>query len=216
MLLGLSFALREVAVDGYPLAGEGIVVDDQFCVRGIDPLRRRHERVDLREHGVFLPEYVVEIVDDRRKFLWCAAEEFPHQKRRDIREKRGYDDPPHSGLILRRRILDLDPAGVGEEHHRLPARSVDGDADIVLVLDRETLLHKDFPDQDTLDIAGEEFPGGLKRCRPFGHQDAAGLSAPTDVHLRFQHHTVAEVRQVCRDLLRRSYDHSLRDRYSVS
>ena len=88
ILLCLTFAVSEIAVDRKSLPSEGIVVNDQFCIGCKYPFRRGDQRVDLREQCIFFQEYTVKFVDDRADLFWCCSHQFPEHERRYIPHQR--------------------------------------------------------------------------------------------------------------------------------
>ena len=99
------------------------------------------ERVDLGQRHVVLQEQPREPAEDRRQAVERRAADaergdqllgLPVRERTDRGEVRAGDV---IGMLLGD-LLDVDPAHVGEQHHRALANPVPDDAGVVLVLDR--------------------------------------------------------------------------------
>src|SRR5208337_1545359 len=80
-------------------------------------------------------------------------------------------------------LLDVHPAGLCKEDHRLFFCPVDRDAHVIFVLDIEPLFDEHPLDRHSLNCGAEELAGGLDNRIAVGHQDTAGLSPPPDIHL---------------------------------
>ena len=102
-------------------------------------------------------------------------------------EEGRYGDPSERLRPFPGHGLDLHATGVGEEDHRLLGGAVDGDGEVVLLLDGEPLLHQDCVYGEALDLPREEVLCHRSRVLRICHQDAACLPPPGDLHLRLQH-----------------------------
>jgi hypothetical protein len=137
----------------------------------------------------------VEFVDDRADLFRRCSQQFPEHERRDPASG-DLQSPADQFRVLLCGDLDIHPSGLGEEDERLPARPVDGDREIVLVLYVEPLFGKDLFHGQALDLLFRRVPVQPYAVCPAGHQDAAGLSPAADIHLCLQDKGIAQLAEM--------------------
>ena len=91
-------------------------------------------------------------------------------------------------------LLDVDPAHVGEQHHRALADPVPDDAGVVLVRDIGARVDQHAAGHVAVDLELEHvlgMSGGL--VGGVGELHAAGLHPPAGQHLRLDHHRAGDL-----------------------
>ena len=176
-----------------------VVVERHLRVERVHPtVRGEDQRVDLGEVRVALGVAAVELQEDVDRAVDRLRVEL-----------RGFDPLPALGfgqpvdrvdpdLADRVRVLlgddfDLDAALRGEHPEVLLRGAVEREARVVLLVDVAGLLDPEDVDDVALDVEADDVGrvlAGFRLVRRELH--AAGLAAPTDLHLRLQHHRVAD------------------------
>ena len=201
MLFGFPLAVGEVAVDRNSLPGKTVVVNDQFCVCRVYPVGCGDERVDLGKNGIFFAKNMVETVDCLLDIGRRIPAELTQEKPRHIGKDRAEADRPDGTFRTLCGLLDVHSPGLGKEDDRLLFCPVDRDAHEILVLDIEALFDKDPLDRDTLDRCVEEFSCRLHDRVAVCHENAAGFSPASDIHLSFHRNLCRHLVHVEEDLL---------------
>ena len=142
------------------------------------------ERVDLGERHVVVDEQLRELADDRRETLQRVTGDarlrdallrVEVRERQDVREV----DAPDVIGVLARDLLDVDPAHVAEEDHRLLRDPVPDDARVVLLLDVGLRVDEHAARLLAVDLELEDVGGvGLGLLGRVGELHAAGLHPP--------------------------------------
>ncbi len=169
------------------LAWAGLVLHLHVGVEGDErAVLELSERVDLRERHVVAQEQARELGEDRSEAIERRAGDperrdhllgLPVRERPDGREVGSGDAV---GVLLGH-LLDVDPAHVREQHHRLLADAVPDDAGVILVLDRRAQVDEhatwhvsaDLQIEHMLGVVGR-FVGRLRELHAAGLHPSAG------------------------------------------
>src|SRR3989454_1115905 len=191
-----------------------VVYDELGVSRDHASVFRDDERIDLDEFRIFLPEQIIGVPDDGCELVadLLGKRELLHEASEDVRlDPDDRRDVLHVDLVARD-CLDVDPALRARHEERLPGRSIDGEAEVELSTDVETLLEIHLFHEIPVDVHSENLSGDraglVQRIRRL---DSAGLAASADEDLRFDH---AGERRVD-DVVRSRSDHSARDRDAI-
>ena len=112
-------------------------------------------------------------------------------------------------------LFDVDPAHVGEEHHRLLARPVPDHACVVLLLDLGLRIHQNALGHVSVDLQLQDrggVSGGL--VGRVGELDSPGLHPTAGEHLGLDHRWAPDVLCDLRGLLGAARETVLGDRYA--
>ena len=166
------------------------------------PVGGDHQRVDLAGHGVERDRQPVQGLYQRHQRggeLPGTLGERGHAPQRgegELADLEGLGAAegvgPELGDHLRLSfgdLLDVHPAGAGEDEHHAPAVAVEGDAAVELVGDVEAGLAPDAAHRVALDVHGEDPRRlGARLLGGVDDGDAAGLAAAADRHLGLHRH----------------------------
>ena len=157
------------------------------------------ERVDLGQRHVVLQEQPREPREDRRQPVQRRAGDperrdqllgLPVRERAQRREMRARDVV---GVLLGD-LLDVDPAHVGEQHHRPLADPVPDDAGVVLVLDRGPRVDQHAARHVAVDLEVQHVLGVARGLvGRVGELHAAGLHPAAGQHLGLDHRRAGDL-----------------------
>jgi hypothetical protein len=207
--------LRDVGVPE-----ERVVVDGELRVERLHlAFRRDDQRIDLAEHRVELDERSIELLDDRRDLLLltraldaCAVDEPARDPRLEAFRRIDVQPDQRVGILLGN-LLDLDTALRREHEERLLGAPIEGDREVVLLLDVGRLLDPELAHDVAADVEAEDSARFLLRVGGIvGELDAAGLAATAGEHLSLHDDGAAERRCRGARFLRRDCEPAVRDR----
>ena len=180
---------------------ERVVVDRELRVERPDlALGGDDQRVDLAEHRVALDEAAVELADDVEQLLLFVRVVDPGPVDQAARlvglvalERVDVETRKRVRVLLGD-LLDLDPA-LGRKHEqRLLRAAVEGDREVVLLVDLRGLLDPELAHDVAVDVEAENLLGlALGIVGVVRELHSARLAAPAGQHLRLDDDLAAEL-----------------------
>ncbi len=180
---------------------ERVVVDRELRIERLDhSAGRDDQRVDLAEHGVEARVGLEELRHDRGDLLLLRrivdtglVHQPPGLPRVEPLER--VDVEAHERLRCGGGdLLDVHAALRREHEQGLPGATIEGQRQVVLLLDLRRLLDPELVDDVTADVEPEDVARTRLRVRRcLGELDAACLAAPAGEHLRLDDDGAAEL-----------------------